>query len=221
VHTDKTTDRYELICAIVNFGSGSRVLQLAKECGIPGGTVVLGKGTSRNRMLQILELCDVRKEIVLMIAERSVAAAALQRIAKKLQLHKSYHGIAFTMPLAAFLGSGDYRYIYRETGGGKNTVFNSIFVIVDRGRGEEVMDSARRAGAKGGTIIGARGSGIHEKGRLFRMDIEPEKEVVLILSDRHQTEAIVKSVRDDLHIDEPGMGVIFVQDVHETYGVLE
>ena len=45
--------RFELICVIVNYGLGSKVLKIAKQEGISGGTVLLGKGTVKNRLLEI------------------------------------------------------------------------------------------------------------------------------------------------------------------------
>jgi len=139
---------------------------------------------------------------------------------KKLKFHKPNHGIAFSMPLHTFLGSGDYEFDCDfEAGGVTDTMYHSIFTVVDKGKGELVMESANKAGAKGGTIINARGAGIHEKSTLFKMDIEPEKEVVLILAECHLTKAIVTTIKEDLEIDKPGNGIIFVQNVAETYGV--
>ena len=37
------TREYELICVVVNFGLGSRVLSMAKKNGITGGTIALGR----------------------------------------------------------------------------------------------------------------------------------------------------------------------------------
>jgi len=51
------------------------------------------------------------------------------------------------------------------------------------------------------------------------MDIEPEKEIVLILSEADKTDAIVESIRRDMKIDEPGQGILFVQEVSKTYGL--
>jgi nitrogen regulatory protein PII len=55
--------------------------------------------------------------------------------------------------------------------------------------------------------------------RLFAMDIEPQKEIVLTISQVENTEKIVQSIRDELHIDEPGKGIMFVQDVTYAYGL--
>lgn len=98
-------------------------------------------------------------------------------------------------------------------------MYQAITVIVERGKAEDVIDAAVKAGSKGGTIIKARGSGIHETSKLFTMDIEPEKEIVLILSEADKTDAIVESIRKDMKIDEPGQGILYVQEVSKTYGL--
>ncbi|WP_332842404.1 P-II family nitrogen regulator [Paraclostridium sp. AKS81] len=51
------------------------------------------------------------------------------------------------------------------------------------------------------------------------MEIEPEKEIVLIISPSNLTDSIVSSIRDELKINEPGNGIIFVQDVNKAYGL--
>lgn len=212
--------QYELICVIVNFGLGSKVLSLAKKSGIRGGTIMLGKGTVQNRWLELLELTDVRKEIVLMVGDRLICQNALKVLDEKFKFEKPNHGIAFTMPVGAFIGTGNYDYEFEAQDGGTNSVYKAIFVVVDKGKGETVMDVAKRAGARGGTIINARGSGIHETSTFLNMEIEPEKEVVLMLIRTDLGDKIVTSIRDELKINQPGNGIIFVQSVNETYGLV-
>jgi len=212
-------NEFELSCVIVNLGLGSKVLKIAKNNGITGGTVFRGKGTVKNRVLEFLDLCDVRKEIVIMIADKSVTYNALEKIDKELQFKKPYHGIAYTTSVSAFLGNGNYEYEQNTGKGDLNNMYNSIFIIVDKGKGELVMDAANKSGAKGGTIINARGTGIHETSKIFNMDIEPEKEVVLILAKNSLTEDIVNTIKEELEIYKPGNGIIFVQDVNKTYGI--
>lgn len=211
---------YELFCLIVNFGQGSKVLKIAKQNGILGGTILLGKGTIKNGFLEFLGLYEIRKEVVLMIGEQENVHKALEEIDSKLSLSKPNHGIAFTTSVSNFLGTKNLTYNNsNEIGGAKNTMYNAIFVVVDKGNAESVIDAAASAGSRGGTIINGRGSGIHETSKLFSMEIEPEKEIVLILSSNDTTDAIVSSIRSELKIDEPGKGIIFVLDVNKTYGL--
>jgi nitrogen regulatory protein PII len=211
---------FELLCVIVNYGAGSKVLKYAKEEGIKGGTIILGKGTFKRPLLQFLELTETRKEMVLMIASRKIINPALERLNERLKLYKPHHGIAFVIPVTQFLGAGKYEYDAKNEIGGHNmTEYNAIFTIVDKGFGEKVVDAATLVGAKGATIINARGSGIHETSKLFSMEIEPEKEIVLILAEKTIVKPIITSICEELDIEQPGNGVIFVQEVHQTYGI--
>lgn len=211
----------ELLCVIVNFGLGSKIMKFSKQTGMRGGTVFLGRGTVNNRILEFFDLCDIRKEIVLMLGEKTVADNTLEELSKKFHFDKPNHGIAFSTSVMSILGtqSIESNGINNEKRGAEKTMYNAIYVVVDKGKAESVIDAAKEAGARGGTIINARGSGIHETGKLFSMDIEPEKEIVLILADDQITSPITSSVREKLEIDKPGNGIIFVQSVNQTYGL--
>lgn len=212
--------KYELICVIVNFGLGSKALSLARKNGVSGGTIMLGRGTVENRWLRLLELTDIRKEVVLMVSDETISKKALAGIDEKLQFSKPKHGIAFTMPIEAVIGAGREAYESSVDDGGRLSVYKAVFVVVDKGKGGNVMDVAKEAGARGGTIINARGSGIHETATFLNMEIEPEKEIVLMLIQTEAVDQIVSAIRHHLKIDEPGHGILFVQEVKETYGIV-
>ena len=63
-------EKYMTIYVIVNSHTGSKVLQLARNFGIPGGTILLGRGTIKNTLLDLLALNDTKKEIVLLVTEK-------------------------------------------------------------------------------------------------------------------------------------------------------
>lgn len=210
----------ELICVIANYGFGSKILKSAKHHGITGGTVALGKGTANNYILNYLGLSDERKELVYLVAIKEVADKALEEMNKEFEFYKPHHGIAFTTSICPVAGSKRIACDHiLEEGSENNTMYHSITIIVERGKAEDVIEAAVKAGSKGGTIIKSRGSGIHETSKLFSMEIEPEKEIVLILSEAEMTDAIVSSIREQLKIDEPGNGIVYVQNVNKTYGI--
>ncbi len=210
----------ELICIIVNFGIGSKILKHAKQHGISGGTIVLGNGTVNNSILGFLGLCDIRKEIIFMAAEKEAGLKALEALNREFEFHKPNHGIAFTSSICGIMGTKCMVCEYHnEERGEENIMYHTITAIVDKGKAEDVISAATKAGSKGGTIINARGSGIHETSKLFSMDIEPEKEIVIILSEAEMTEKIAKTIKEDLKMDEAGNGIIYVQNVNQTYGI--
>lgn len=210
----------ELICMIVNFGVGSKILKSAKHHGISGGTIILGKGTVNSRILDFIGLSDIRKEIVYMAAKKKTAYEALEALNNEFEFNKPNHGIAFTTAIGSIVGTKsivcDNK---KDERGADHIMYHVITIIVDKGKAEDVITAATKAGSKGGTILNARGSGIHETSKVFHMDIEPEKEIVIILSEAEKTEGIVSLIRDNLKIDEAGNGIIYVQDTTRTYGI--
>src|SRR5690606_26957822 len=155
-----------------------------------------------------------RKEIVLMMGEKSIAYTVMDELSKKFNFKKPNHGIAFSTSIMNPVGcencSGDKE--WKKCGGVKDPMYNVIYTIVDKGKTESVMEADTKVEYKGGTIINERGTGKHETSKVFSMEIEPEKEIVLILAESKQTQAIVSSIRDNVEIDKPGNGVIFVQN---------
>lgn len=211
---------YEIMCVIVNDGRGSKVLKIGKQNGISGGTIFYGHGTINNQVLRLLGLDDVRKEIVILAAGKEVVKEALEDFTKKLHLDKRNQGIVFTVPIANLLGNKDCVYLQNAISRKVDQVmYKAIFTIVDSGEAEDVIAAAVAAGSQGGTVISGRGAGSHESSKLFSMDIEPEKEIILILSETQTTDAIVASISHAMEIEKPGNGVLFTLDVNNTKGL--
>lgn len=209
---------YQLINIIVNCGQGSKILKSAKESGVHGGTLLYGMGTASNRILDFLGFSDIKKEIVLILTDCITANLALENLNKEYKFYKNNHGIAYTKTISRIVGARNCNCqdsIKSEV----DYMYNEITIVVDRGRAEYVIDAAIKAGSKGGTIINARGSGIHETSKLFSMNVEPEKEIIIILSEKDKTDAIVESIKNELNIEEPGAGIIFVNNVNKAYGL--
>jgi len=212
---------FKLICLIVNHGMASKILKFSKSCGLTGGTIFYGRGTApTNRLLDILDLNDVRKEIIFTLGNQKTVDHALEQIDHKFKLYKPNNGIAFCLPVKQIIGTSSFSE-EKISRGVSQPMYNAIFTIVDKGKAEDVMDAAKSAGSLGGTIINARGSGIHETAKLFNMEISPEKEIVLIISDSKITDKITSKISQVLEIDQPGNGIIFVQDVEKAYGLYQ
>ncbi|NLM04112.1 MAG: P-II family nitrogen regulator [Clostridiales bacterium] len=209
-----------LFCSILNFGKGSKALKLSKELGALGGTIFLGRGTVREAWLNFLGTTDLRKEIFITIINKSLEDKFYEAMINEFHLDKHHKGIAFSMPLKYCINCGGSRYDSKVKKEGVNNMdYESIFVIVNKGLSTDVLEAAESAGSTGGTVIHGRGSGTQEKAKLFNIEIEPEKDIVLILSKKENTDNIVKVIDKKLDIEKPGAGIIFVMDVSRTLGL--
>lgn len=101
------------------------------------------------------------------------------------------------------------------------TEYQLIISIVPQGQASTIVDAAKGAGARGGTIVRGRGSGVHESARFFGVAIEPEKELVLILIGRDKTRGVLDAVMKAGKLDQPGKGIAFVLDVPHVVGIAE
>ncbi|NLN49222.1 MAG: P-II family nitrogen regulator [Clostridiales bacterium] len=209
-------DNLILFSCILDFGKGSKALELSKVLGGKMGTIFLGRGTVRAEWLNVLGALDVRKEIFITIIDEESEDIFYKRMADKFNLNKKRHGIAFSMPIGHFYNRSNLK---KE---GENKVaYECIFTIVDKGLSGDVLEAAEAAGSTGGTVIHGRGTGTREKATLFNIKIEPEKEIVLILAKTENTDSIVDSIEKKLNIKEPGTGIIFVMDVSRTLGLYQ
>ena len=212
---------YTMICCVLNMGDASKALRFARKYQVRGGTIHYGSGTVHHWLLDLLQVNESQKEILNMIIEDELASAAMKGISEDMQFHKHNHGIAFSYPVSAFIGSTNANSERKETIEEKKSMYKAIYTVVDKGKADEVIEAANSAGARGGTIIHARGAGIHEAQKLFGLEIEPEKEEVLVITKDDIADAVVQAIRIKLRIDEPGTGIIFVVDIQEVYGLRE
>ena len=94
-----------------------------------------------------------------------------------------------------------------------------LVTIVNRGFSDDVMDAAREAGARGGTIMYAHGAGQKETDTFFGISIHPEKEMVLILSDENQRHGIMQAIVRKVGLSSEGAGIVFSLPVDAVAGI--
>lgn len=99
------------------------------------------------------------------------------------------------------------------------TQVSLIITIVRKGWGDKVLEASMKAGAEGGTILMGRGVGVHEKQKILGIPIEPEKEIVLSVTDSGKSEAILESICETCKLEYPGAGIAFVVPVEKVVGV--
>lgn len=97
--------------------------------------------------------------------------------------------------------------------------YDLIITIVNRGFADEVMSAAKKVGAFGGTIINARGTGSNELKEFFGAIIQPEKELVLILTQKEKRNEIMTAICKYAGLDKEGMGISFSLPVDAVAGI--
>jgi len=218
---------YRLMTLILSENQSHKCVRLAKELGYRGGLVIIGKGTVSSTVLNLLGIKNQRKEIVNYLLKAENAKEILDCFSKELQLNVPGHGIAFTTPVIKTSKIPELEINHGDSAANtdqrmeEKIMFKKLTVIVDRGMSDEVMDIARKAGVRGGTILHGRGAGAEIATNLFGVEIEPEKELVMILMPDELVDKVMNALTQELNMDEPGKGIMFVEPVLDTRGLYE
>jgi len=205
--------------------NNKEILKLAADKGIHGGTVMLGEGRAQGKLLRLLGIDSLRREIVILIAPTDMAKAAFEYISQEATFGNKESDVGFRLPLS------------RTTGISKGTIDTEKFdqdyenepvteithqLIINVGdvdRGEVVLDTIEEQGGLYGTIVHGRGAASHEIEHVFNMDIEPEKDVLLTIVPTGQADTIMDKVSEEFDIDDENKGILFAANLAETVGL--
>ncbi|MGB5736593.1 MAG: P-II family nitrogen regulator [Thiohalocapsa sp.] len=99
--------------------------------------------------------------------------------------------------------------------------FKLIIALVERTETPEVLEAARAAGATGSTVISqARGEGAEKQKTFFGLNLETQRDVVLLLVEEHLARSILESISNVGRFeDKPGSGIAFQVDVEDAVGI--
>ena len=97
--------------------------------------------------------------------------------------------------------------------------YEMIVCIVNTGFSDVVMSAAREYGAKGGTVFSARGTANQEAETFFKISIQPEKEVVLILVPAKLKDDILHALYGQVGLNTPGQGIALTMPVDSAGGL--
>lgn len=94
----------------------------------------------------------------------------------------------------------------------------ALYIIINAGHADEVVDITRAEGARGATILNARGSG--PKHEVFMgITIDTEKEIVLCLTDEETCKKIMEAIKQNAGIGTAAHGVCFSVPVDRVVGL--
>ncbi|MDR1832006.1 MAG: hypothetical protein LBQ97_04640 [Fusobacteriaceae bacterium] len=211
-----------LLLTVVGYNQGDRLMKAARYAGTGGGTVIMGRGPSGNRVLDFLALGDEGREVLWIVAGEEELRRIRFAIADAASEDKKTRGWFIELDVNRFIRMRD-----AETGGNEvqtkekgEATHELLAVIMNDGYAEDAMEAVRKKGAPGGTIIKAHGTAKEGDALFFGVEIIPEKEMLLILCEKTQTKEIIDTLQNLPFLREQGMGIAFTMDAknYTTFG---
>lgn len=100
-----TTNNHEVIFAIVDEGYADDVMEVAKEQGVRGGTILNARGVVNQEAAAFFGIhLHSEKEILMMVVEKDIRDNVLNAIYKRMDMSRKATGIAFSLPVSDVAG---------------------------------------------------------------------------------------------------------------------
>ena len=215
-----------LMTTIVDRKIVKRYLELYQENNLEVMFISLGFGTANNEVLDYLGLESTEKAVALSVIEEQTWLTVKKQLEKKLHIDAPGGGIAFTTPLSSVGGKKALQFLIEnenyqkeEETTLKDTSHELIVVIAEQGYTNLIMDAARGAGAYGGTVIHAKGTGKEAAEKFMGVSLALEKEIIYIVTKTEQKNSIMSAIMKEAGLDSKAKAITFSLPVTDTAGL--
>ena len=219
--SDFIATQAKMFLCLVGRHRSDKLVAVAKTAGARGATIALGQSLGNSKFLQALALDDVANDLIFMIMgrEREAIMRAVRDAALKDPQRLGGMAVVVDIPQfflrAAANHNSDTLLQKQDRSETMQSGYKLIAIIVNAGFGNDVMVMARKAGASGGTVLNAHGTGTEEDVKFFGITLVPEKEMLLIVAEEAKVDSIVKAIEEVPQLSEPGGGIAFTMNVEE------
>lgn len=183
-------------------------------------------GSVRDKALSALGIERALKVVFCTVATESDANGINKGLVREMNLSERGNGFSVTVPLDGIGGESGKQYLLGDKPIEKRekeqmeekSKYVLLIIIADKGNVDIVMDAARAAGAGGGTVLSAKGTGA-EIAKFFGVAISEEKEMIYVAARREDRDAIMKAVMEKAGRDTDAHGVVFSLPVESVIGI--
>lgn len=222
-----TDSRMVMLLSIIRRGKGGQYIKMLKENDVVLHFQCVGEGTAPSEMMDILGLGNSEKDIMISFATKSTANRIASSLSKNVGSSLGYQGLfmiistnAFSRISAEIVKKNSYDYLK----GGCEEMSNEykyslILISVNRGFTDNVMQTAKIAGATGGTVIKARLAEADIVEAYSNQKLNEEKEIVAILAPDSVRNQILESVNQKFGLKSEAQGTVLSVPVDKVFKI--
>lgn len=197
--------------------------ELCAELELPLTIAAHGRGTAVKSMLDLLGIESNERRVVHTVADAEKTKKLIELQKRKLHIGVPGHGIVIAIPIKSVGGGKTLNYLKGDEKNAKYSpqisgAYELIAVIANEGSTDTVMNAARAAGARGGTVLHGKGTGAKGAPKFYNVSIASEKEIILIVASSEQKAEIMRSVLKKAGPDSKAGAIVFSLPVTEVAG---
>ena len=198
---------------------------LYRDAGLNLVTTMLGRGTATPEHLALYGLSRTEKAVTGAVVGADVMKQLFRAAKRKLFIDIPGNGLMLAVPLKSVSSGRTLAYL---TDGGKsasggvptmNFEYELIVVILNEGHSDMVMDAARSAGAGGGTVLHAKGTGGIGTEKFFVVSLADEKDVIYIVASGKEKAAIMNAINKEAGPSTKAGAISFSLPVSDVAGL--
>lgn len=215
----------KLLLTVANREQEESFLELFRHHGVETVFTFLCSGTASKSMLDYLGIEKNEKLMMLCVADAENTQRLCGDMVSRLGINMHGVGIAFSIPVGSIGGITGLKYLTQgqESIGEVNKMYEYDYTLVvaicQGGFNTAVMDAARSAGARGGTVVHAKGTGNEFTAKFFGVSIADEKEIVLIICKKSEKDGIMRAIMEQAGISKPAGAVVLSLPVDTVAGL--
>lgn len=211
------------VVAITDRDKGESMLSLYQNTGMHMILATLGHGTATDSHLELYGLEATEKAVIGAIASREGLHQLLRDAKRKLFIDIPGNGVMMSIPLKSVAGAKTLAYFSegKEIGGNPPMTFEHelIIVVLNEGFADPVMDAARSAGATGGTVLHAKGTGAVRAEKFFGVSLAKERDMIYIVARSEEKAAIMRAINEQTGPATPAGAICFSLPVSSVAGL--
>lgn len=193
---------------------------------------IRGQGTATSEWLDICGLSGTTRVLTLALMPRKMTQYVLAGLRRALSLDKRGKGVAVTVPVRGLQSSmihllgdlGDRVALGDATKGdeaamGSNTEYSMVCVAVNSGYSEDVVEAARSAGARGGTVLKGIRRVDGKTAQFMGMAVQEEQDIAIVIIPRDKKQDVMGAISEKCGLKTPAHGIVFSMPIDETLGL--
>jgi len=212
----------KLLITITNKRSGDVVLAAIRKGSARGATMASGRGLAQYFTDGGDADGEITETLVFSLMYEEADSVLRELLRAGLENPELAGGLALVLDAAMMVRPGgrteNTESAPQRAGSERMSTGNTLITcILTRGHADEVMTVARQAGARGGTILNARGTAAENDVKFFGISLVPEKEMLLIAVHNDNAQTILEAVCALPVFSEPGGGIVYTTLVEECF----
>lgn len=200
------------------------LLSICKELDLSMTLTKLARGTATSEQLSLYNLEASEKAVVGTVTDAAGMKQLMRLTKKRMFIDIPGNGIMMAVPLKSVSGGKTLAYL---TGGkgleeGKPNMdfaYELIIVVLNEGYSDAVMAAARSAGARGGTVLHAKGTGRQASEKFLGVSLAEEKDMIYIVATTRQKGEIMRAISRETGVGTKAGAISFSLPISEVAGL--